>query len=156
MAIYCCPLCTARGRDRANVRQHVSQHPDWQNMLGFAKPPPQTLNSTKRKAEVLNDPTKKTHLPLQLDEIPKDDLSRPGTSGSLSQRWKIICIIDYLFCFLFSLSNGESLITTHNPEPRNTHLQRGDEISEDESTDLDISEDEATDSKRSVLPSQNM
>ena len=47
-------------------------------------------------------------------------------------------------------------MTAYNPEPRNTHLQRGDEISEDESTDLDISEDEATDSKRSVLPSQNM
>ena len=35
-------------------------------------------------------------------------------------------------------------------------LQRGDDISEDESIDLDISEDESTDSKRSVLPSQNM
>ena len=34
-------------------------------------------------------------------------------------------------------------------------LQRGDDISEDDS-DLDISEDESTDSKRSVLPSQNM
>ena len=162
MAIYCCPLCTARGRDRATVRQHVSQHPDWQNVLGFAKPSPQTLNSTKRKAEVLNDSTKKTHFPRQLDEIPEDDIPRPGNSGSSSQRWKIICIIDYLFCFLFSLNNGEPLITTYNPQPRNTQvvsmpdLQRGDDISEDESIDLDISEDESTDSKRSVLPSQNM
>ena len=69
---------------------------------------------------------------------------------------------DYLFCFLFSLNNGEPLITTYNPQPRNTQvvsmpdLQRGDDISEDESIDLDISEDESTDSKRSVLPSQNM
>ena len=35
-------------------------------------------------------------------------------------------------------------------------LQRGDDISEDESIDLDISEDESIDPKRSVLPSQNM
>ena len=34
-------------------------------------------------------------------------------------------------------------------------LQRGDDISEDDS-DLDISEDKSPDSKRSVLPSQNM
>ena len=34
-------------------------------------------------------------------------------------------------------------------------LQTGDDTLEDDS-DLDISEDESTDSKRSVLPSQNM
>ena len=89
MAIYCCPLCTARGRDRANVRQHVpQQHPDWQNMLGFAKPSPQTSNSIKRKAEVLNDSTRKTHFPRQLDEIAENDIPFPGSSGSSSPRWK--------------------------------------------------------------------
>ena len=68
---------------------------------------------------------------------------------------------DYLFCYLFSLTFGEPLIPTHNSQPRNTKvvsmpdLQTGDDISEDDS-DLDISEDESTDSKRSVLPSQNM
>ena len=73
----------------------------------------------------------------------------------------IIFIIDYLFCFLFSLTYGEPLIPTYNSQPRNTKvvsmpdLQRGDDISEDDS-DLDISEDESTDPKRSVLPSQNM
>ena len=35
-------------------------------------------------------------------------------------------------------------------------LQKDDNISEDESTDLEISEDEFTDPKRSVLTSQNM
>ena len=66
-----------------------------------------------------------------------------------------------IYFVLFSLNNGEPLITTYNPQPRNTQvvsmpdLQRGDDISEDESIDLDISEDESTDSKRSVLPSQN-
>ena len=86
-AIYRCPLCTARGRDRASVRQHVSQHPNWQSVLGFAKPSPKTLSSTKRKVEVLNEPTIRTVFPHQLDELPDDDIAHPGTSGSSSQRW---------------------------------------------------------------------
>ena len=54
------------------------------------------------------------------------------------------------------------MTTIYNPQQRNTQvvsrpdLQRGDDISEDESTDLEISEDEFTDPKRSVLTSQNM
>ena len=137
MTIHCCPLCTARGRDRANVRQHVSQqHPDWQNVLGFAKPSPQTSNSIKRKAEVLNDSTRKTHFPRQLDEIPEDDIPLPGNSGSSSPRWKnlsYLLLIIY-FVFFFSLNYGEPLITTYNSQPRNTQavsmpvLQRRDDI----------------------------
>ena len=86
-AIYRCPLCTALGRDRARVIQHVSQHPNWQSVLGFAKPLPKTLSSTKRKVEVLNDSTIRTYFPHQLDEIPEDDIARPGISGLSSQRW---------------------------------------------------------------------
>ena len=104
MAMYCCPLCTARGRDRANVRQHVSQqHLDWQNVLGFAKPLPQTLNSIKRKAEVLNDSTKKIHFPRQLDEIPEDDIPLPGNSGSSSSRWKNLSYLLLIIYFVFFL-----------------------------------------------------
>ena len=54
------------------------------------------------------------------------------------------------------------MTTISNPQQRNTQvvskpdLQKDDDISEDESTDLEISEDEFTDPKRSVLTSQNM
>ena len=54
------------------------------------------------------------------------------------------------------------MTTIYNPQQRNIQvvsrpdLQRGGDIFEDESIDLDISEDESTDPKRSVLPSQNM
>ena len=163
MAIFCCPLCTARGRDKANVRQHVSQqHPDWQNVLGFAKPSPQTSNSIKRKAEVLNGSTQKTYFPHQLNEIPEDNISLHGNSGSSSSRWNNLpFLLLIIYIFLFSLTYGEPIIPTYNSQPRNTKvvnmpdLQRGDDISEADS-DLDISEDESTDSKRRVLPSQNM
>ena len=70
------------------MRHHVSQHPNWKNVLEFAKPLPQTLNPIKRKAEVLNDSIKKTHFPRQLGEMPEDDIPLPGNSGSSSPRWK--------------------------------------------------------------------
>ena len=135
MAIFCCPLCTAGGRDRANMRQHVSQqHPNWKNMLEFTKPLPQ-MNSIKRKAEVQSDSTKKIKFPRQVEEMPEDDNLLPGNSGSSSSR-------------------------TCNSQPRKTKmvtrpdLLRGYDISED--FEDEISEAESTDSKRSVLPSQNM
>ena len=133
MAIFCCPLCTAGGRDRANMRQHVlQQHPDWQNVLEFAKPLPQ-MNSIKRKAEVQSDSTKKIKFPRQVEEMPEDDNLLPGNSGSSSSR-------------------------TYNSQPRNTKvvtlpdLPRGEYISEDDSD----SEDESAGPKRSVSPSHNM
>ena len=135
MAIFCCPLCTAGGRDRANMRQHVSQqHPNWKNMLEFTKPLPQ-MNSIKRKAEVQSDSTKKIKFPRKVEEMPEDDNLLPGNSGSSSSR-------------------------TCNSQPRKTKmvtrpdLLRGYDISED--FEDEISEAESTDSKRSVLPSQNM
>ena len=137
MAIFCCPLCTAGGRDRANMRQHVSQqHPNWKNMLEFTKPLPQ-MDSMKRKAEVQSDSTKKIKFSRQVEEMPEDDNLLPGNSGSSSSR-------------------------TCNSQPRKTKmvtrpdLLRGYDISEDSDSEDDISEAESTDSKRRVLPSQTM
>ena len=159
MAIFCCPLCTVGGRDRANMRQHVSQqHPNWQNVLEFAKPLPQ-MNSIKRKAEVQSDSTKKIKFPRQVEEIPEDDILLPGNSGSSSSRWKNLSYLSLIiYIFLFSLTYGEPIIPTYNSQPRNTKvvtmpdLQRGDDISEDDSD----SEDESAGPKRSVSPSHNM
>ena len=116
MAIFCCPLCTAGGRDRANLRQHVSQqHPNWKNVLEFTKPLPQ-MNSIKRKAEVQSDSTKKIKFPRQVEEMPEDDNLLPGNSGSSSSR-------------------------TCNSQPRKTtmvtltNLPRGDDISDSDSDD---------------------
>ena len=137
MAIFCCPLCTVGGRDRANMRQHVSQqHPNWQNVLEFAKPLPQ-MNSIKRKAEVQSDSTKKIKFPRQVEEIPEDDILLPGNSGSSSSRT--------------SNSQPQKIKMVTLPD-----LPRGDDISEDSDSEDDISEDESTDSKRRVLPSQTM
>ena len=68
-----------------------------------------------------------------------------------------------LFIFVsFSLKYEKPLTTISNPQQRNTQvvskpdLQKDDDISEDEFTDLEISGDEFTDPKRSVLTSHNM
>ena len=68
-----------------------------------------------------------------------------------------------LFIFAsFSLKYEKPLTTISNPQQRNTQvmskpdLQEDDDISEDESTDLETSGDEFTDPKRSVLTSHNM
>ena len=132
MAIFCCPICTAGGRDRANLRQHVSQqHPDWKNVLEFTKPLPQ-MNSIKRKAEVQSDSTKKIKFPRKVEEMPEDDNLLPGNSGPSSSR-------------------------TCNSQPQRTkmvtlpNLPRGDDTSEDSE-----SEDEFVGSKISpkISPSQ--
>ena len=136
MAIFYCPLCTAGGRDRANLRQHVcQQHSNWKNVLGFTKPLPQ-MHSIKRKAEVQSDSTKKIKFPRQVEEMPEDDNLLPGNSGSSSSR-------------------------TYDSQPRKTKmvtlpdLLGGDDISED--SDFD-SEDESAGPKISskISPSHNM
>ena len=132
MAIFCCPICTAGGRDRANLRQHVSQqHPNWKNVLEFTKPLPQ-MNSIKRKAEVQSDSTKKIKFPRKVEEMPEDDNLLPVNSGPSSSG-------------------------TCNSQPQRTkmvtlpNLPRGDDTSEDSE-----SEDEFVGSKISpkISPSQ--
>ena len=124
------------GKDRANLRQHISQqHPNWKNVLKFTKAVPQ-MNSIKRKAEVQSDSTTKIKLPRKVEETPEDDNLLPGSSGSSSSR-------------------------TCNSQPRKTtmvtlpNLPRGDDISEDSDSDSD---DEFAGSKMSpkILPSHNV
>ena len=136
VAIFCCPLCTAGGRDRANLRQHVcQQHSNWKNVLGFTKPLPQ-MHSIKRKAEVQSDSPKEIKSPRQVEEKLEYDNLLPGNSGSSSSR-------------------------TYDSQPRKTKmvtlpdLLGGDDISED--SDFD-SEDESAGPKISpkISPSHNM